>query len=144
MATITQTKDTVPGLAGPQFDLDVAGWFRNTIFNSIWNIIFAVILIVANVLIIRAAYSAEPVGLSFNLAPNGVPTPMGNLILILTNGALLTSLLVVLWLTGAIWVVYCAARHHWPGPSQWLRPVSPRTHRRSAAVRSSTGRPGSA
>ncbi len=121
MATITGTKDTVPGLAGPQFDLDIAGWFRNTIFKNIWNTIFAVIFIVANVLIVRAAYSAEPVGLSFSLAPNGVPTPMGNLVLIMTNGALLTSLLVVLWLIGAIWVVYCAARHHWPGPSQWLK-----------------------
>ncbi len=121
MATITGTKEAIPDLAGPQYDLDVAGWFRNTIFNSIWNTIFAAIFIVANVLIVRAAYSAEPVGLSFNLAPNGVPTPMGNLILIVTNGALLTSLLVVLWLIGAIWVVYCAARHHWPGPSQWLK-----------------------
>ena len=121
MATITGTKESIPELAGPKFDLDVAGWFRNTVFKSISNVIFAVILIVANVLIIRAAYSAESVGLSFNLAPNGVPTAMGNLILTLTNGALLTSLIVVLWLIGAIWVVYCAARHHWPGPSQWLK-----------------------
>lgn len=121
MATITGSKESIPDVAGPQFDLDVAGWFRNTIFNSIWNIVFAVLLIVANVLIVRAAYSAEPVGLSFNLAPNSIPTPLGNLILTLTNGALLTSLIVGLWLIGALWVAYCAARHHWPGPSQWLK-----------------------
>ena len=120
MATITQTKETAPGLAQPQFDLDIAGWFRNNVFNSVWNVIFLAILIAIDILILRASYTAEPVGLSFNLAPNGLPTPLGNIILILTNGALLTSTILVLWLAGLMWVVYCAGRHQWPGPSQWL------------------------
>ncbi len=121
MATISQTKETSTSLADTQFDLDVAGWFRNNIFNSIWNVIFVLIFLGADILIIRAGYNAEPVGLSFNLAPNGVPTPLGNLILILTNAVLLTSTLLVLWLAGLSWVIYCAGRHHWPGPSQWLK-----------------------
>ena len=121
MATISQTKETTASTANAQFDLDIAGWFRNNVFNNIWTVIFVLIFLGADILILRASYNAEPVGLSFNLAPNGVPTPLGNLILILTNGALLTSTIFVLWVAALIWVVYCAARHHWPGPSHWLK-----------------------
>jgi general L-amino acid transport system permease protein len=117
MATMTQTK---PDLA-PQFHLDVAAWLRETIFSSIWKIIFAVLLIGANLFFIQRTFSANPVGLSFNLAPNGVPTAMGSLILTLTNGALLTSLIVGLWVVGALMVIYSAARNSWRGPAQWLR-----------------------
>ena len=121
MATITQTKDTTAALAGPRFDLDVAGWFRSTVFSSVWHTLSAAILIVANILIIRAAFNAQPVSLSVNLAPDGQPTALGNLILSLTNGALLSSILLILWAVGAIAVVYSAGRHHWPGPTHWLK-----------------------
>jgi general L-amino acid transport system permease protein len=121
MATITQTQKTTATFEGPQFDLDVAGWFRNNVFNSIWKTIFAVILVVANILIVRAAYRAEPVELSYYFAPEGQPSALGNLILFLTNGAFLTSLIVILWLVGALLVIYSAARHRWPAPVQWLK-----------------------
>ena len=119
MATITQTD--VAAVSHPRFDLDVAGWLRTTVFSSTWKIIFAVILVLANVLIIRGTFGADPVGLSFDLAPNGVPTAAGNLILTLTSGPLLTIVVLILWLIGAAAVVYSAARHHWPGPTQWLK-----------------------
>ncbi|HXW00492.1 MAG TPA: hypothetical protein VEC93_18890, partial [Anaerolineae bacterium] len=121
MATITQTQKTTATFEGPQFELDVAGWFRNNVFNSIWKIIFAILLVVANVLIVGAAYRAEPIELSYYFAPEGQPNALGNLILFLTNGALLTSLIVILWLVGALLVIYSAARHRWPGPVQWLK-----------------------
>ncbi len=118
MATITQTKST---LTGPQIDLDIGGWLKSTVFSSVWKTLFALLLIIANILIIRATFNADPVGLSFNLAPNGVPTGLGNLILTLTNGALLTSVVVVLWVVGAALVTYGATRHTWSGPGQWLK-----------------------
>jgi general L-amino acid transport system permease protein len=121
MATITQTQKTSATFEGPQFDLDVGGWLRNNVFSSIWKTIFAVLLVVANVLIVRAAYGARPVGLSYIFAPEGQPTGLGNLILFLTDGAFLTVLIVVLWLVGAALVVYSAARHRWPEPVQWLK-----------------------
>jgi general L-amino acid transport system permease protein len=120
MAPLTQTKDSV-ALAGPRFDLDIGNWLRTTIFNSTWNIIFAVVLIIASILTIRAGYTAAPVSLSFNLAPNGVPTGVGSLILVLTNAILITSIVVILWFVGAAAVAYSAGRHHWPGPTQWLK-----------------------
>lgn len=120
MTTISQTKET-GALAGPKFDLDVGTWLKTTVFNNTWNTIFALVLIMANLLIIRAAFTAEPVSLSFNLAPNGQPTALGNFILFITNGALLTSVILILWIIGAAAVIYSAARHHWPGPTQWLK-----------------------
>jgi general L-amino acid transport system permease protein len=120
MTTMSQTKDT-GALATTKFDLDIGNWFRNTVFSSIWHILFAIVLVVANLFIIRAGYNAEPVRLSFNLAPNGVPTGAGNLILFLMNGALLTTIVLVLWIVGVAAVVYSAGRHHWPGPTQWLK-----------------------
>lgn len=120
MTTITQTKEAALA-PSPRFDLDVGGWLRNNVFDSIWKTIFAVILIGVDALIVRAGFTAEPVGLSFNLAPNGIPTPIGSLILTLTNGAFLTTVILTLWLVGALAVIYSAARHHWPGPTQWLR-----------------------
>lgn len=119
MATITQTKDRP--ITGPKFDLDVGTWLRNTVFSSIWSTLFAAILIIANILIVRGTFQAEPVGLSFDLAPNGMPTPLGNLILFLTNGALLTSIVLILWFVGLVAVIYSAGRHQWPGPTQWLK-----------------------
>lgn len=124
MATITQTQKTTAAFhepEGPQFELDVAGWFRNTVFNSIWKTIFAVFLVVANILIVRAAYQADPIELSYYLAPNGQPSSLGNLILFLTNGAFLTALIVIFWFVGAVLVIYGAARHHWLEPVQWLK-----------------------
>jgi general L-amino acid transport system permease protein len=120
MATITQTKEAALAQS-PRFDLDVGGWLRNNVFDSIWKTIFAVILIGVDSLIVRAGFTAEPVGLSFNLAPNGTPSLIGSLILMLTNGAFLTTVILILWLGGALAVVYSAARHHWPGPTQWLK-----------------------
>jgi general L-amino acid transport system permease protein len=121
MATITQTQKSTATTEGPQFDLDMAGWFRNTVFNSIWKTIFAVILVVANVLIVRAAYRVEPIELSYYFAPNGQSTGLGNLILFLTDGAFLTAVVLALWLVGALLVIYSAARHRWPEPVQWLK-----------------------
>lgn len=121
MATITQTQKTTSALEGPQFELDVPGWLRNNVFSSIWKTVFAILLVAVNVLIIRSAFQAQPVQLSYYLAPGGQPTTLGNLILFLTNGAFLTVLLVGLWLIGAVLVVYSAARRHWPEPVQWLK-----------------------
>lgn len=121
MATITQTQKTSAAFEGPQFELDVAGWFRNNVFSSIWKTIFAAILLIANILIIRATYQAEPVKLSYYLAPEGQPTGLGNLILFLTNGSFLTSVVVILWFVGALLVIYSAARLRWAGPAQWLK-----------------------
>ncbi|MBE7474177.1 MAG: hypothetical protein DPW09_21365 [Anaerolineae bacterium] len=122
MATITQeAKKTRAALEGPKFELDVAGWLRNTVFNSVWKIIFAIVLIIANALIIQAVYKAEPVALSPHLAPNGQPTALGNFILAVTNAQFLTWLIVGLWVAGVAAVIYGASRHHWPGPTQWLK-----------------------
>ena len=121
MATITQTQKTTAAFQGPQFDLDVAGWLRNNVFSTIWKTIFAITLVAANVLIVRATYRAEPIELSYYLAPAGQPTALGNLILFLTDGAFLTTLIVVLWFVGTMLVIYSAARHHWPEPVQWLK-----------------------
>jgi general L-amino acid transport system permease protein len=121
MATITQTQKTTAAFEGPQFELDVAGWLRNNVFNSIWKIIFAIVLVVANVLIVRAAYQAEPIELSYYFAPEGQPTGLGNFILFLTNGPFLTTLIVVLWFVGMLWVIYSAGRHRWPEPVRWLK-----------------------
>jgi len=121
MTTISQSKDTSSPMAGPTFDLDVSTWLRTTIFSSIWHTLSAALLILANILIIRGGYGASPVSLSFNFAPNGQPTAVGNLILTLTSGPLLTTVILVLWIIGAAAVIYGAARHHWPGPTQWLK-----------------------
>ncbi len=121
MATITQTQKTTTMFEGPQFDLDVAGWLRNSVFNSIWKTLFAIILVVANILIVRATYGAEPIELSPHFATEGQPTALGNLILTLTNAQFLTLVIVGLWLVGLVAVVYSAARHHWPGPTHWLK-----------------------
>jgi len=121
MTSITQTTDPTASDAPPTFDLDIANWLRTNVFDSVSKIIFAIILLVVNIIIIRGGYSAAPIELSFNLAPNGIPTGAGNLVLALTNGAFLTSLVLVLWFAGVLWVIYCAARHQWPGPSQWFK-----------------------
>jgi general L-amino acid transport system permease protein len=122
MATITQsTQDTAATMAGPSFDLDVNKWFKEQVFSSIWRILFAAFLIGINLLAIQGGFNAEPVGLSFNLAPNGQVTPVGNIILFLTNGAFLTTVILILWGAGAVAVAYSAGRHHWPGITQWLK-----------------------
>jgi general L-amino acid transport system permease protein len=120
MTTITQTKAKAPP-AAPTFDVDIGLWLKTTIFDSLWKTIFFVALAVLTVIIVRGGYTADPVKLSFDFAPNGVPTSAGSLILTLTNGALLTTVLVGLWAVGAGWVAYSAARHHWPGPTPWLK-----------------------
>ena len=120
MATISQTKDAA-ALPGPKYDLDIANWLRTTVFSSVWRVLFAALLIIVNFLLIRSGYSADPIELNFSLAPNGNPTALGNLVLFLTDGALLTSVILVLWTVGVVAVVYSAARHHWPGPTQWLK-----------------------
>lgn len=120
MATYSPTQDTAVA-ASSGFELDIAGYLRSTVFGSFWRIIFSLLLLAANILIIRGTYTAEPVGLSFFLAPNGVVTPIGNLILFLTNGAFLTSVILILWAIGLIAVIVSAARHSWPGPTQWLK-----------------------
>jgi general L-amino acid transport system permease protein len=121
MATITQTQKTTAAFEGPRFELDVAGWLRNNVFSSLWQTIFAIILLAANILILRTTYWAEPIELSYHFAPDGQPTGLGNFVLFLTNGAFLTTLIGVLWLVGALLVIYSAARHRWPEPVQWLK-----------------------
>ena len=120
MASITQSKEPT-ALSSPRFQLDVSSWLRNTIFSSFWHAVFFIFLVIANILIIRTGYTLEPVGLSYNLAPNGQPTALGNFILTITNGALLTSIILILWLIGAALVTYSVATHRWIGPSQWLK-----------------------
>lgn len=119
MATITQTTPNVA--EDPKFDLDVAGWLRSTVFDSIWKVIAVILLILINVVIVRTTFNADPVGLSFNLAPNGQPTGLGSAILAVTNAPFLTLLVLVLWLVGAAAVIYGAGRHSWPGPVRWLK-----------------------
>jgi general L-amino acid transport system permease protein len=118
MATITQAKDLPSARFG---GINVAGWLRDAVFGSVWNTIFAVVLVIVNILIIRAGFNAEPVSLSFNFAPNGVPTPLGSFIQTLTSGPLLTSLVIILWLIGLLSVIYGAMQMHWSGPTQWLK-----------------------
>lgn len=120
MATISQSEQPT-ALSSPKIQLDISGWLRNTIFSSVWNIIFFTLLVAATILTIRAGFNLDPVGLSFNLAPNGIPNAFGNLILTLTNGALITTTILVLWVIGAAFVVYGAVTHRWIGPSQWLK-----------------------
>jgi general L-amino acid transport system permease protein len=120
MATTLPTKDTSLRL-GSDFEMDITGYVREAILGSIWRFLFFVFLITINFLIIRAGYSAEPVSLSFFLAPNGIPSPLGQAILLLTNGALITSTILLLWVIGAIAVIISAGRHQWPGPTQWLK-----------------------
>ncbi len=118
MATITQTKETLGPSGLGQFD--IATWFRENVFSSIWTTLFAVVLVVANILMIRAGFNAEPVSLSFNLAPNGEVTATGSLIRSLTSGGLLTSIVLGLWLIGLALVVYGQATRRWIGPGRWL------------------------
>ncbi|MCB0163347.1 MAG: amino acid ABC transporter permease [Anaerolineae bacterium] len=120
MASITQSKEPT-ALSSPRLQLDISTWLKNNIFSSFWNSVFFIFLIIATILIIRTGYSLEPVGLSYNLAPNGQPTALGNVVLIITNGALITSAVILLWLIGAILVTYSVATHRWVGPSQWLK-----------------------
>lgn len=120
MATITQTQKASSTFEGPQFDVDVAGWLRQNVFSSIWKTLFAVILVVANILIVRALYNADPIGLSPHFMADGQPTGLGSLILALTNASFLTVLIVGLWLLGLVVVVYSAATRRWPGPTRWF------------------------
>lgn len=120
MATITQSKEPT-ALSSPRFQLDISTWLRNNIFSSFWNTIFFIFLIIATILIVRAGFGLKPVGLSFNLAPNGQPTALGNFILTITSGTLITSVIFILWLIGAMLVTYSVATHRWVGPSQWLK-----------------------
>ncbi len=120
MATYSPTQDSTVATTS-RLELDIPGYFRNTVLKSPWHILFTVLLVVASLLIVRGAYSAEPVSLSFFLAPNGVPTSLGSLILLLTNGAMLTTVILALWFIGLVAVVISAGRHHWPGPTQWLK-----------------------
>ncbi|MEM7343480.1 MAG: hypothetical protein AAF485_04510 [Chloroflexota bacterium] len=118
MATLSHTQDN---LSGPVAELDIGDWLRTSVFNSVSNTLTALVLIIANILIIRIGFNAAPVSLSVDLAPNGNPTAMGNLIRALTNGPFLTSLLLVLWFIGAGLVLYGVARNRWIGPAQWLK-----------------------
>ncbi len=121
MATTSQIKELFAPSADAEYKLNIGEYLKNTIFSNVWSIIFTVILVIVNILAIRAGFQAKPVGLSFFLAPNGVPTAMGNLILLVTNGALLTAIVLVWWAASGLAVIYGAARHHWPGPTQWLK-----------------------
>ena len=120
MATYSPSQDS-PVVVSSRLELDIPGYLRNTVFNGFWNILFLILLVGATFLVVSTAFSAEPVSLSFFLAPNGVVTPIGNVILTLTNGAFLSSVILGLWLIGLISVVVGAARHSWPGPTQWLK-----------------------
>lgn len=120
MTTISSTKDTL-ALDSDAPRLDVGKWLQTQVFSTIWHTLFAIILVMVNLWVIQAAFQAEPIALSFNFAPQGQPTTLGNLILTLTDGALLTSVMVILWLVGAGAVIYGAIRHHWPPVIQWLK-----------------------
>lgn len=121
MTTVSRTDDRAALSPGPKYQLNVTGWLRKSVFSSVWTTLFAILLVAANILIIRFGFNLEPVALSFDLAPNGEPTALGSFILTITNGPLLTTAIIVLWLVGMLAVVYSAMRHHWPGPTQWLK-----------------------
>jgi general L-amino acid transport system permease protein len=120
MATMTPTKETSMPL-GSDFELDIAGYVRETVLGSVWRFLSFAFLIVINLVLIQATFTAEPVSLSFFLAPNGVPTAIGQAILFVTNGALLTGILLILWTIGAVAVIISVGRHQWPGPTHWLK-----------------------
>ncbi|MCB0208073.1 MAG: amino acid ABC transporter permease [Anaerolineae bacterium] len=120
MATITQSKESTP-ISGPGFQLNVSEWLRTTAFSSLGNTIFFIVLIILNIIIIRTGFNLDPVGLSYNLAPNGIPNGAGNFILTITNGTLLTSIILLLWFIGAALVTYGVATRRWIGPAQWLK-----------------------
>lgn len=121
MATATGTKETASLSSAPKFQPDISGWLRQSVFGSVWKTIFAILLITITVLVLRWGYNLEPVSLSFNFAPNGQPTAVGNLILTLTSGPVVTATVIVLWLMGAALVVTSLLRHRWTGLSQWLK-----------------------
>ncbi len=118
MAPITRTPTA---FEETKFDLDVAGWFKRHVFSSFWKSVAAVLLVAANLLLIRVAYTAEPIELSYYfLTPTGQPTPLGEFILTITNAAFLTITVVGLWILGLALVVIGAGRRRWSGPVRWL------------------------
>ncbi|MDM8520227.1 amino acid ABC transporter permease [Anaerolineales bacterium HSG6] len=119
MTTITQIKND-PALDDWQ-PLDIGGWLRRDVFGTVWHILFAIILVGTNLLVIQATFNAAPVELSFTLAPNGNIGTVGNIILALTNGAFLTSLVLLLWIVGAGVVIWGVVKHKLSGPVQWLK-----------------------
>lgn len=119
MATITQSKEPT-ALSRPKTQLSPSEWLRTTVFSSFANTVFFVILVIATILTIRLGFTLDPVSLSHNFAPDGVPNAAGNLILTITNGALLTTVVLVLWIIGAALVSYGAVMHRWIGPAKWL------------------------
>jgi general L-amino acid transport system permease protein len=122
MATITQTTpQAVTPTQGPGFDLDVMSWLRNNVFNNIWKTIFAIILVAATLLIIWTAYGTKPIDLATSYIDDNQPTALGQVILTLTAGPFLTTVILLLWLVGAMGVIYSAARRHWPGLTRWLK-----------------------
>lgn len=123
MATIVpQTKTVGPAEEEtPGFYLDIQGWLRDNITGSLWKLILAVLFIAISLLIVRGGYRAEAIRLSNHFMENGEPTTLGSLILTLTDGRLLTILIVALWLIGAVVVIYSSGRRHWPGPIRWLK-----------------------
>lgn len=124
MATITETKQPVSLSDGPP-SVDIGSWLRNDVFKTVWHILFAIVLVSANILIVQACFLADPVSLSHSLGPvrGGEVTPnaLGSLILTVTDGALLTSVILVAWAVGALLVVRAALTMSWPGPVQWLK-----------------------
>lgn len=124
MATITETKQSMPLSDGPP-SVDIGSWLRNDVFKTVWHILFAIILVGANILIVQACFFADPVSLSHSLGPirGGEVTPnaLGSVILTVTDGALLTSVIVGAWVLGALLVVRSALTMSWPGVVQWLK-----------------------
>ena len=123
MATIVpQTKTTGPAEEEtPRFDLNIQGWLRDNITGSAWKLILAIFFAAVNLLIVRGGYGAEPIELSSHFTENGEPTALGSLVLTLTDGRLLATLMVALWLAGAALVIYSSARRRWPVPVRWLK-----------------------
>lgn len=118
MAPITQSK---PPINEPFFDLDVGTWLRSHVFDNLWKSAGAIALVLLNIAILRLGYLSDAIELSPTLAPDGIPTPTGELILGLTNGIFLTNLVLGLWLLGALAVIYCAGRRSWPRFVRWLQ-----------------------
>jgi general L-amino acid transport system permease protein len=120
--TIPQTEKVIPTqMEEPKFELNVQGWLRDNITGSIWKLILAIIFIAITALIIRAGYRAEPIELSPRFMAEGEATALGEFILTVTSGRLLTTLIVALWVIGAVAVIYSSGRRRWPGPVRWLK-----------------------
>jgi len=117
MGIVTQTPDNF----ADKPELNIGAWIRTNIFATVWHTISAVLLLAITLLTLQAGFNAQPIELTFLLAPNGNVTQMGNLILTFTDGTLLTSIVVIAWLAGLLSILYCVIQNRWFALTHWLK-----------------------